>query len=85
MRSLAIRDRVGRWASWLAFGDLLRYGLPPPALAGIVDVPGVLDARGHPRSWKADGARGLYFVGYDNVATGLFARLAVKPRPWPRM
>jgi len=35
----------------------------------------VLDARGHPRSWKADRARGLYFVGYDNVATGLLREI----------
>jgi len=142
MRSLplAMRDRIGRWASWLTFGDLSRYGLPrpalgpissvllrgripiidvgtvdaikrgaiavkagvarctargaifadgseerfdavvtatgyQPALADIVDIPGVLDARGHPRSWKADRARGLYFVGYDNVATGLLREI----------
>ncbi len=138
---LAMRDRIGRWASWLTFGDLSRYGLPrpalgpissvllrgripiidvgtvdaikrgaiavkpgvarctargaifadgseegfdavvtatgyQPALANIVDIPGVLDARGHPRSWKADGARGLYFVGYKNVATGLLREIA---------
>ena len=142
MRSLplAMRDRIGRWASWLTFGDLSRYGLPrpalgpissvllrgripiidvgtvdaikrgaiavkpgvgrctaggaifadgseegfdavvtatgyQPALADIVDIPGVLDARGHPRSWKTDGARGLYFVGYHNVATGLLREI----------
>ena len=40
MRSLplAMRDQVGRWASWLTFGDLSRYGLPPPALGPISSV-----------------------------------------------
>jgi len=140
---LVMRDRIGRWASWLTFGDLSRYGLPrpalgpvssillrgripiidigtvdaikrgaiavkpgvarctargaifadgsegdfdaiitatgyQPALADIVDIPGVLDARGHPRSWKADEAQGLYFVGFDNVATGLLRQIGLQ-------
>jgi cation diffusion facilitator CzcD-associated flavoprotein CzcO len=140
MRSLplALRDRIGRLASWLTFGDLSRYGLPrpalgpissvllrgripiidvgtvdaikrgaiavkpgvarctargaifadgsaelfdavitatgyQPALADIVDIPGALDAGGRPRTWNAGG--GLYFVGFDYVATGLLREI----------
>jgi len=47
-----------------------------PGLTDIIDVPGVLDSDGYPKSWKADGSgRGLYFVGYDNVATGLLREI----------
>jgi NADPH-dependent 2,4-dienoyl-CoA reductase/sulfur reductase-like enzyme len=47
-----------------------------PGLTDIIDIPGVLDSDGYPKSWKADGSgRGLYFLGYDNVATGLLREI----------
>jgi cation diffusion facilitator CzcD-associated flavoprotein CzcO len=47
------------------------------ALADIVDVPGALE-NGFPRGWKSDAARGLYFVGYRNVATGLLREIGLE-------
>jgi indole-3-pyruvate monooxygenase len=146
MRSLplAMRDSIGRWASWLTFGDLSRYGLTRPALGPIssvllrgripiidvgtvdaikrgaitvkpgvarltrngatfmdgsdaafdavvlatgyrpglsdfLDIPGALDAEGYPDDWRGDGVcRGLYFVGYENVATGLLREIGLQ-------
>jgi indole-3-pyruvate monooxygenase len=50
-----------------------------PALAELVDVPGALDADGHPRDWRGGAAHpGLFFVGYENVATGLLRELALQ-------
>jgi cation diffusion facilitator CzcD-associated flavoprotein CzcO len=50
-----------------------------PGLTDIVDIPGVLDADGYPTNWKADGtSRGLYFVGYRNVATGLLREIGLQ-------
>jgi cation diffusion facilitator CzcD-associated flavoprotein CzcO len=48
-----------------------------PGLAGIVDVAGALDDDGYPRDWRGGGAHpGLYFVGYEDVSTGLLREIA---------
>jgi indole-3-pyruvate monooxygenase len=140
---IALGDRVGRWVSRLAFGDLSRHGLTRPSLgplssivlkgripvidvgtidaikrgkiivkpgverltetgaifvdgtsedfeavvlatgyrpglADIIDIPGVLDARGHPKNRKQSGHPGLYFVGYENVSTGLLRQIGLE-------
>ena len=50
-----------------------------PGLAEIVGVPGALDDAGVPRDWKGGGAHpGLYFVGYQNVATGLLREIGLQ-------
>jgi cation diffusion facilitator CzcD-associated flavoprotein CzcO len=50
-----------------------------PGLADIVAVEGALDDAGYPRDWRAGGAhRGLYFVGYANVATGLLREIGLQ-------
>jgi indole-3-pyruvate monooxygenase len=49
-----------------------------PALAELVDVPGALDDDGYPRDWRGGAAPGLFFVGYDNVATGLLREIALQ-------
>jgi len=50
-----------------------------PGLTDIIDVRGVLDADGYPKSWNPGMAcRGLYFVGYDNVATGLLREIGLQ-------
>jgi indole-3-pyruvate monooxygenase len=50
-----------------------------PALAELVDVPGVLDDDGCPRDWKGGGAvPNLFFVGYHNVATGLLREIGIE-------
>jgi hypothetical protein len=50
-----------------------------PALDELVDVPGVLDARGAPRDWRGGGAcPNLFFVGYEVVATGLLRQIALE-------
>jgi len=50
-----------------------------PGLADIVGVPGALDDDGYPRDWKAGGAHpGLYFVGYEDVSTGLLREIALQ-------
>jgi cation diffusion facilitator CzcD-associated flavoprotein CzcO len=47
-----------------------------PALAELVDVPGVLDAEGYPLAWRAGGDHpNLFFVGYRTVATGLLREI----------
>jgi cation diffusion facilitator CzcD-associated flavoprotein CzcO len=47
-----------------------------PALADLIDVPGVLDAEGYPIDWRGGGAHpGLFFVGYTTVATGLLREI----------
>jgi len=48
-----------------------------PALADIVAVPGVLDDAGYPRDWKGGGfCANLFFVGYEQPATGLLRQIA---------
>jgi cation diffusion facilitator CzcD-associated flavoprotein CzcO len=50
-----------------------------PGLVEIVDVAGALDEEGYPRDWKAGGAHpGLYFVGYEDVSTGLLREIALQ-------
>ena len=50
-----------------------------PALAALVDVPGALDEDGYARDWRGGGAHpGLFFVGYENVATGLLREIALQ-------
>ena len=50
-----------------------------PGLTEIVDVAGALDEEGYPRDWKAGGARpGLYFVGFEDVSTGLLREIALQ-------
>ena len=49
-----------------------------PGLADIVDIPGVLDASGRPKNWRRSGHPGLYFVGYDNVPTGLLRQIGLE-------
>jgi indole-3-pyruvate monooxygenase len=50
-----------------------------PGLADIVAVPGALDDDGYPRDWKGGGAHpGLYFVGYEDVSTGLLREIALQ-------
>jgi cation diffusion facilitator CzcD-associated flavoprotein CzcO len=50
-----------------------------PGLAGIVGVPGALDDEGYPRDFKAGGAHpGLYFVGYEDVSTGLLREIGLQ-------
>jgi cation diffusion facilitator CzcD-associated flavoprotein CzcO len=52
-----------------------------PALAELVDVPGVLDAEGRPVDWRGGGAcPGLFFVGYHNVATGLLREIGLEAK-----
>ena len=47
-----------------------------PALADIVAVPGALADDGFPRDWRGGGAHpGLYFVGYEDVSTGLLREI----------
>jgi cation diffusion facilitator CzcD-associated flavoprotein CzcO len=47
-----------------------------PGLADIVAVPGALGDDGFPRDWKGGGAHpGLYFVGYEEVSTGLLREI----------
>jgi cation diffusion facilitator CzcD-associated flavoprotein CzcO len=42
----------------------------------IVGVPGVIDERGRPIGWAP--RRGLYFVGFENVATGLLREIGLQ-------
>ena len=50
-----------------------------PGLAEMVAVPGALNPAGYPLDWKAGGAhRGLYFVGYQNVSTGLLREIGLQ-------
>jgi indole-3-pyruvate monooxygenase len=50
-----------------------------PALAGLVDVPGVLDEDGCPWDWRGGGdVPNLFFVGYHNVATGLLREIGLE-------
>ncbi len=50
-----------------------------PALAELIDVPGVLAEDGHPRDWRGGGARrNLFFVGFQNVATGLLREIGIE-------
>jgi hypothetical protein len=50
-----------------------------PALADFIDVPGVLAEDGHPRDWQGGGAvRNLFFVGFENVATGLLREIGIQ-------
>ena len=50
-----------------------------PGLADIVGVPGALDDDGRPRDWKGGGAHpGLYFVGYEDVSTGLLREIGLQ-------
>ena len=42
----------------------------------IVDVPGVLDEHAHPIGWAP--RRGLYFIGFENVATGLLREIGLQ-------
>jgi indole-3-pyruvate monooxygenase len=48
-----------------------------PALAELVDVPGAVNEEGTPRAWLG-GVPGLFFVGYENVATGLLREIALQ-------
>jgi cation diffusion facilitator CzcD-associated flavoprotein CzcO len=49
-----------------------------PALADFVAVPGALAEDGFPRDWKGGGAHpGLYFVGYEDVSTGLLREIGL--------
>jgi cation diffusion facilitator CzcD-associated flavoprotein CzcO len=49
-----------------------------PALAEIVDCPGVLDENGCPRDWRGGGAQpNLFFVGYAQPATGLLRQIGI--------
>jgi cation diffusion facilitator CzcD-associated flavoprotein CzcO len=47
-------------------------------LEDIVSVPGAIDVRGRPIKWSP--VRGLYFVGFENVATGLLREIALQAR-----
>jgi indole-3-pyruvate monooxygenase len=50
-----------------------------PALSDFLDVPGVLDDAGFPRDWKGGGGcPNLFFVGYDQPATGLLRQIAIE-------
>jgi len=50
-----------------------------PALDELVAVPGVLDDDGYPRDWRGGGAcPNLFFVGYENVSTGLLLEIAIQ-------
>ncbi len=42
----------------------------------IVHVPGVLDERARPIGWAP--RRGLYFIGFENVATGLLREIGLQ-------
>jgi indole-3-pyruvate monooxygenase len=49
-----------------------------PGLADIVAVPGALADDGFPRDWRGGGAHpGLYFVGYEEVSTGLLREIGL--------
>jgi cation diffusion facilitator CzcD-associated flavoprotein CzcO len=50
-----------------------------PGLADIVAVPGTLDDEGFPRDWRGAGVHpGLYFVGYEDVSTGLLREIGLQ-------
>jgi cation diffusion facilitator CzcD-associated flavoprotein CzcO len=50
-----------------------------PGLADIVDIPGALDDDGYPQDWRGGGAHpALYFVGYEDVSTGLLREIALR-------
>ncbi len=42
----------------------------------IVGVPGVLDERARPIGWAP--RRGLYFIGFENAATGLLREIGLQ-------
>jgi indole-3-pyruvate monooxygenase len=49
------------------------------ALAEFIDIPGVLADDGHPRDWQGGGAcPHLFFVGFENVATGLLREIGIQ-------
>ncbi len=49
------------------------------ALAEFIDIPGVLGDDGHPCDWQGGGAcRNLFFVGFENVATGLLREIGIQ-------
>jgi len=49
-----------------------------PALAEMVEVPGVLDGDGVPRDWRGGGMQpNLFFVGYTQPATGLLRQIGI--------
>ncbi len=50
-----------------------------PGLTGLVEVPGAIDERGYPKDWRGGGAHpGLFFVGYEDVSTGLLREIALQ-------
>ena len=50
-----------------------------PALADFIDVPDALAADGHPRASKSgEPRRALFFVGFENVATGLLREIGLE-------
>jgi len=50
-----------------------------PGLEEVVAIPNVLDPDGFPRDWRGGGAcPNLFFVGYDQPATGLLRQIAIE-------
>jgi cation diffusion facilitator CzcD-associated flavoprotein CzcO len=50
-----------------------------PMLQELVDVPGALRDDGFPKDWRGGGAHpGLYFVGFEDVATGLLREIGLQ-------
>jgi indole-3-pyruvate monooxygenase len=87
-RAIAVKPALARFtAGGAVFSDgseveldaaILATGYHP-GLADIVAVPGALGDDGYPRHWKAGGAQpGLYFVGYEDVATGLLREIGLQ-------
>jgi len=50
-----------------------------PGLGDIVEIAGALDEEGYPRDFRGGGAHpGLYFVGYEDVSTGLLREIGLQ-------
>jgi cation diffusion facilitator CzcD-associated flavoprotein CzcO len=50
-----------------------------PGLGDIVEIPGALDDEGYPKDWRGGGAHpALYFVGYEDVSTGLLREIGIQ-------
>jgi indole-3-pyruvate monooxygenase len=58
---------------------ILATGFRPALEEMLAGLSGVLDGEGYPLDWRGGGAYpNLFFVGYENVSTGLLREIAIR-------